>query len=106
MRLECLTCHGTYDDILPDGMRYFHVCPPLSEPELAKAVEDGRVTLERDETLKQALEARIYERSLKRDERAVQRTHPDLPPQIVSAGRGVRVVPPVPSDAHVIVVPD
>jgi hypothetical protein len=29
MRLKCGTCGGEYDSVLPDGMRYFHACPPV-----------------------------------------------------------------------------
>ncbi len=27
-RWECLSCGGVYEDVLPDGMLYFHACPP------------------------------------------------------------------------------
>lgn len=43
--LRCNTCDGTYDEVLPDGMRYFHRCPPLSVPELKAAREAGRLAL-------------------------------------------------------------
>ncbi len=26
---RCRTCGGVYPDSQPDGMRYFHACPPL-----------------------------------------------------------------------------
>lgn len=29
MRWQCVTCAGIYDDVGPDGVRYFHACPPL-----------------------------------------------------------------------------
>jgi hypothetical protein len=45
MRVECLTCHGTYDTVLPDGTLYFHRCPPLSGPELREALRAGAVQL-------------------------------------------------------------
>jgi len=38
-RWRCLSCEGEYDDIFPDGLRYFHACPPLEDP----------ITLERRE---------------------------------------------------------
>jgi hypothetical protein len=43
--LRCNVCQGEYVDILPDGLRYFHTCPPLSAPELAAALVAERVTL-------------------------------------------------------------
>lgn len=30
---RCKSCKGEYTDPLPDGTRYFHVCPPLVDPE-------------------------------------------------------------------------
>jgi hypothetical protein len=29
-RFRCNVCQGEYDDILSDGMIYFHVCPPIT----------------------------------------------------------------------------
>jgi len=45
MRLECLTCHGTYDPVLPDGTLYFHRCPPLSVAELKDALAKHAIQL-------------------------------------------------------------
>lgn len=45
--LKCNTCGGTYEPILPDGMQYFHTCPPLSVVELRQALTDGTVQLSR-----------------------------------------------------------
>lgn len=28
-RWRCNCCGGTYDDVLPNGMLYFHACPPV-----------------------------------------------------------------------------
>jgi len=28
-RVKCNTCGGVYDDVLPDGYRYFHSCAPV-----------------------------------------------------------------------------
>jgi hypothetical protein len=106
MRVQCVTCGGTYDQVMPDGYQYFHVCPPLSVAELARAVQDGRVVLERGESVEEAHGLRIYERTGKRDERAVQRTHEELAPQIVDAGRGVVAAPIVDAQPGVIIVPD
>ncbi len=33
MRWRCRSCGGTYDDAGPDGMLYFHACPPRHRPE-------------------------------------------------------------------------
>jgi hypothetical protein len=30
MKLRCGTCQGEYNRTLPDGMLYFHACPPLT----------------------------------------------------------------------------
>jgi hypothetical protein len=47
--LKCKACGGVYDDVLPDGMRYFHVCPPLTRQRVTRhngALElvDSRMT--------------------------------------------------------------
>jgi hypothetical protein len=36
--VQCKACGGTYAPVLADGMLYFHVCPPLSVPELHAAL--------------------------------------------------------------------
>lgn len=38
-RLRCNTCLGEYDDVSPDGFRYFHVCPPV--PAVLVQHQDG-----------------------------------------------------------------
>jgi hypothetical protein len=45
MRVECLSCHGTYDTVQRDGTRYFHQCPPLSPAELRDAIAAHTVQL-------------------------------------------------------------
>jgi hypothetical protein len=42
---QCKACGGVYESMLPDGMEYYHVCPPLSGAALAAAVDAGAVTL-------------------------------------------------------------
>lgn len=39
MRLKCNTCGGEYDDVLSDGMRYFHSCAPVWDDAAKKHVE-------------------------------------------------------------------
>lgn len=34
MKNQCVTCGGTFDDVMPDGTLYFHACPPLSDGEV------------------------------------------------------------------------
>jgi hypothetical protein len=41
--VKCNACGGIYDPIGIDGVAYFHVCPPLSVPELAAAIGAGKV---------------------------------------------------------------
>ena len=31
---QCPSCHGVYPDPQLNGQRYYHVCPPMSRPEL------------------------------------------------------------------------
>lgn len=32
-KYRCLTCQGTYIDVQPDGLRYFHACPDIPDPD-------------------------------------------------------------------------
>lgn len=36
--MQCNTCEGVYESVLPDGMLYFHSCPPV---ELVTVERDG-----------------------------------------------------------------
>ena len=38
-RFRCLNCGGEYEQQSPDGVPYYHVCPPLSEPEIEAGVD-------------------------------------------------------------------
>lgn len=106
MRLECLTCHGTYDAVTADGNQYFHVCPPLSVAELKKAVEEQRVTLPPGENLEDAHGRRVYERAEKRDERPVPRTVGARTSTIIAAGKGVLEIPALLRSDTSVIVPD
>lgn len=106
MRLECLTCRGTYDDVLPDGSQYFHVCPPLSLPELQAAVDDGRVLLIPPETVDEAHSRRLYQRTLARNENVAPSAVKGQPPKIIAVGRDTREVILQIGPPSVVVVPD
>jgi len=110
MKLECLTCHGVYDDA-HDGVRYFHVCPSLSAAELAAAVAAQRVVLPVDpatgkpETPDVAVLRRSYTRANRRDERpdpaaaAVDGVHPPI-----AAGAGTTPRPDLDVAAALVTV--
>lgn len=34
--VECVQCGGSYAPLQAGGVLYFHACPPLSEPDVAK----------------------------------------------------------------------
>jgi hypothetical protein len=42
---QCNTCGGTYVDVLPDGTRYFHACPPLAKWEIDQLIAAGQSPL-------------------------------------------------------------
>lgn len=47
-KVRCKACGGVYAPVQADGSAYFHVCPPLRDPETgAERLRDGH----RDETL-------------------------------------------------------
>ena len=41
MRVECQSCHGTYDTLSADQVPYYHACPPLSVVEIRAAIAAG-----------------------------------------------------------------
>lgn len=41
--VTCNACGGSYEPIGPDGLQYFHACPPLSRVEVAKAIDAGKL---------------------------------------------------------------
>lgn len=103
---QCLTCGGVYSPIQTDGTEYYHVCPPLSAPELAAAVAAGAVTLPDGETVDDALARRTYHRAAARNENV---TGPPVDAQhdapIVSAGSGVQALPDAVAAQTVVTVP-
>lgn len=104
MTLQCVSCGGTYDDVLADGCQYFHVCPPLSFAELQAAVTDRRVVLGEKETVEEAYVARPYLRADARNENADPRPTHGRPSPIVAEGKGVRELPtPAPRTGPVVV---
>ena len=48
---ECRACHGVFEEVLRDGARYFHACPPVAnvsyQPDPHKDAYDPRETVER-----------------------------------------------------------
>lgn len=66
--VKCNACGGVYEPLQADGLQYFHVCPPLSAPELAAKVAAGKIVLPGAETADEAVARRTYERANKRDE--------------------------------------
>jgi hypothetical protein len=103
-RLQCTACGGIYADILPDGLRYFHVCPPLSVVELTAAVAAGKVALPAGETPADAVQRRTYRRATYRNENVVPSRDPARPASIVSAGAGVTEAAPDTSPPPIVIV--
>ena len=88
MILQCRSCGGIYADAGADGVRYFHVCGPLSVVELDAAVKAGRVILPVGEEVQDAIRARTYARATQRDERPPSTRSADAG-KLTSAGLGV-----------------
>jgi len=101
--VECQSCGGRYEPIQPDGMEYYHRCPPLSAAELEAAVKDGRVELPKDETAEIAVQRRTYERSNARDENRPS-TAPRTPGEMKAEGAGVVELDADPLTAPVVPV--
>ena len=94
--VQCNTCGGTYEPVQADGMRYFHVCPPLSAPELQAAVDAGKVELPKGETVDDAVSRRTYRRANHRDETVVPATDRTTAGRPKSIGLGVTELEPAP----------
>lgn len=119
--MQCNTCGGRYQDVQIDGMRYFHVCPPLSVPELQAARAEGRLTLpaadEQQLTDAEAADAKnplpsgkpsraqvvlariVVDRPAKRDENVVQLNDEARTVVKKAEGAGAVVVTDAPDDA-------
>lgn len=41
MTRQCMGCGGVYAPVQPDGTRYFHVCPPISDADVRAALGLG-----------------------------------------------------------------
>lgn len=98
--VKCNSCGGTYEPVLPDGMQYFHACPPLSAPELQAAVDAGDVELPKGMRVEDALRVTVFERANKRDENVVAGGDPEHAAPIKAEGDGVlefesQTLPPV-----------
>jgi hypothetical protein len=113
--LQCIACNGTYEPQQPNGYTYFHVCPPLSAPELEDAVAKGAVQFDlegelakipmskvrpedtdldvRGRKLAMLLSERQFLRPGHRDENIREAPRAGAPLRIVSEGMGVRSVP-------------
>lgn len=64
--VKCLTCNGLYLPMLPDGMKYFHACPPLSDAEVKAALtldpDDAKLSPAQLSTVRAAPRARVNAR--------------------------------------------
>jgi hypothetical protein len=91
--IKCLSCGGVYNPVGPDGLAYYHVCPPLSAAELRAAVLQLKVVLPVGETADDAIQRRIYLRQQRRDETIVPNVDPTKPGTIKAAGKGTEAAP-------------
>lgn len=113
--VQCRSCGGTYEPILPDGLEYYHACPPLSGVELRQAHADNSPTLTRAQhqqldvamafdrdhppaagalsAVDQVLTTLVVERPNRRDENVVRPVDPDKPAVMKRAGAGVLDLP-------------
>jgi hypothetical protein len=109
----CGSCGGSYRRRLPDGLEYFHACPPLSALELKDAIAKQTITLTPEQlavldaaakadkekppaegeasATDRALATITVERPNKRDENVTGPGEPGKPAPIKSPGAGVAV---------------
>ena len=126
-RQQCLSCNGIYDDVGPDGVRYFHACPRLSAVELRTKHAAGTLTLSVATAARLAAaiaaDAAVpgppgaashvedfwgsltVARLQARDENLVASLVPGAPASIKAAGAGVALLPPAPATPDVVVLP-
>lgn len=84
---QCKVCGGTYENTLPDGMQYFHVCPPLQRVEVER---DGRRRLVSPEEVI-ASDKVIAERAIPRPgarNENVRQIDRSLPAEPIAEGEG------------------
>lgn len=107
-RKRCNTCLGIYDDVLPDGLRYFHVCPPVAEYFDSTKAPIDRATADSIAKLGGRYYVRYVERPNARDENAIKGRDMSTRGQPKKAGTGTtEIPPPAPADlvdAELIVV--
>ncbi len=98
-RFRCNACRGEFDDVLRDGVRYFHACPP----QLLVTVERGAATLEVRLDRVLAGDVEISRRSIERANRRNENVD-RVPRRSVRMPDGsIRVVTgDVPRDAEVL----
>ena len=82
-RFRCNTCRGEYQDVGPDGVRYFHACPLQAIP-----------GAQPDPDLPAFTPPRFRERPDKRNENMFQ-DEPGKPGRGISEGRGRTRIPDV-----------
>jgi len=88
-RFQCPACQGTYDDPQPGGSRYFHVCAPLSVPELEALPVDQAHALAPElpaHFTRADLERLVSERRVPRPNARNENIDPAAPPVSVKPG--------------------
>jgi hypothetical protein len=87
--VKCVGCGGTYRRLLPDNLRYFHVCPPLTDAEVKAALhlpaDDAKLT----DAQRAALDAAPRVRPNHRDENIIPSRVDGELATIKSEGAGV-----------------
>lgn len=91
--LKCNACGGTYEPVQADGSLYFHACPPLSDPEVGKALGLSLDSSTWTAPQKAAVAAAARVRPNARDENLVQTSDPTKPATMKAIGAGVTTVP-------------
>jgi hypothetical protein len=92
MPTKCLTCNGVYAPLLPDGMRYFHACPPLTDADVIATLGLPLVVATWTAAQQAAFAAASRVRPNARDENIVPPARVGDPVVIKSPGLGVAIV--------------
>ncbi len=95
MRIRCKSCLGVYVTLLPDGMEYYHACPPDTMVTVKRGGAPREVKLADVQAGDVEVSRRHVDRADHRDENIVviRNDKGDVTTRIKSEGRGTEPAP-------------
>lgn len=91
MKTKCSTCDGVYDLLGADGLRYYHVCPPLRRLRVRELDGTYSTVVPGTEGVRPVIRDVTIDRPNLRDERRVLDPVTGQP-MLIAVGTGVTLV--------------